>query len=302
MHILDSLTIQISYECNLVCRGCNSMSDHLRTGHETAQQAQTWLADWRTRITPKRVIVSGGEPLLNSEIHDWLRLIRATWPDAFIEISSNGTNLKKSEILETLGQVGNCLLNLTCHHTIVSVGLDQFRNELVQAIDQDSGWEHVENKDPTVSMKMQKGTVTVTAGIAEIFVRTYHGTGPSMRPWQSKSAAESHAVCASPKHPVLYKNKLYKCMPIANLKDTLTLHKLETNAAWWDYLKYQGFSLDDDLDAFVADIGQPNPKICTMCSPDPALNQVHHYEVGNVGHKIMIYPNWSTLHKQDATI
>ena len=278
------------------------MSDYLRTGHETAKQAQSWLEAWSSKISPKKVVVSGGEPLLNPEINDWLRLIRRTWPDCMIEISSNGTNFKKSEILKTLGEIGNSLLYLTCHHHTIGIGFEQFRNELVEAIDQDQGWEHAANTDPNISMKMQKGTAFVAAGIAEIFVRTYHGVGPSMRPWQSKSAAESHAVCASPRNPILYKNRLFKCSPVANLKDTLTMHKLDTNATWWDYLKYQGYGPEDDIQAFVADIGQPNLKICTMCSPDPAANQIQHYEIGNVGHKIMIYPNWSTLHKQDATL
>lgn len=278
------------------------MSDHLRTGHETAEQAQSWLGDWSSIISPARVIVSGGEPLLNPDINNWLRVIRATWPHCWIEISSNGSNFKKSQVIKTLSEIGNCSLQLTCHHTVIGIGLELFRDELVQTIDKDQGWTHAENTDPKISMKMQKGTAFILAGVEEIFVRTYHGTGPSMRPWQSKSAAEAHAVCASPKHPILYKNRLYKCPPIANLRDTLSLHKLDTNAAWWDYLKYRGYGTGDDLDSFLADIGQPNAKICTMCSSDTAANQIQHYEVGSVGHKIMIYPNWSTFRKEDAKL
>jgi hypothetical protein len=106
-----------------------------------------------------------------------------------------------------------------------------------------------------------------------------------VRPWQSKDPAMAHAICASPNNPQLYKNRLYKCTPIANVKDILGLHGLLDNAHWQDYLNYKGYGVDDDLEAFVQDIGKPNAKICTMCADAKPLAVIQHYELTNVVRK-----------------
>jgi hypothetical protein len=78
---------------------------------------------------------------------------------------------------------------------------------------------------------------------------------------------------------------LYKCAPIANVKDALEIQGLLDNALWQDYLSYKGYGINDDIEAFVQDIGKPNTKICTMCADAKPLAMVPHYELANVVRK-----------------
>jgi hypothetical protein len=276
------------------------MSDQLREGHELASQGVNWLSAWSNRIQPHQVTITGGEPTLNPDLVMWCQLVRNTWPAAHIEIHSNGSELKRSKIIPALTQIGNCTLVLTCHHHPINIGYSLFESQMVVEIKQDGDWLHAEKTD-TALVVMHKQSATIKILAQEVYTRPYHGTAQGMRPWKSKDAAASHSMCATPKHPVMYKNRLYKCLPIANLRDTLVMNKLDDNAAWWDYLQYTGYGPDDNLDEFFQDVGTPNI-ICTMCSSQPAKAQFKHYELGNVGQKVMIYPNWSRKTSTDATM
>jgi hypothetical protein len=97
------------------------------------------------------------------------------------------------------------------------------------------------------------------------FIKPYKGYGKHMLPWNSNDIHQSHSNCGSPRNPILYKNQLYKCGPIANLKDTLTLFDIQNKSEWQNYLEYQGKNCTDDLSIFVRKIGQPE-EICSMCS------------------------------------
>ena len=278
------------------------MSDQLREGHVFVQEGMNWLKEWANKILPGQVTVTGGEPTLNPDLVLWLQLIRDTWPSAHVVIHSNGSDLKHSRIIPALTTIGNCTLVLTCHHHTINVGYALFEKEMINEIQKDGAWQKTHTPVESVALTMQKQTAVIKVVTQNVYTRPYHGSGLTMRPWKSKDPTISHSMCATPKHPVMYKNRLYKCLPIANLRDTLAMHKLDDNAAWWDYLQYKGYGPDDNLEEFFQDLGQPNANICTMCSSQPVKAQFQHYEIGNVGQKIMIYPNWSRKSKVDATM
>ena len=68
----------------------------------------------------------------------------------------------------------------------------------------------------------------------------------------------------------LYKNKLYKCAPIANLLD------LPNTKGY----KYNPVGSYDQLDKFVERIGKPE-SICSMC-PESRSHAIDHYKKGEV--------------------
>ena len=79
----------------------------------------------------------------------------------------------------------------------------------------------------------------------------------------------------------LYKNRIYKCGPIANLRDTLELHNLQDDPDWQLYLEYTGFGPADNLTELVNNFDKPN-KICSMCSKNLQDAEVDHYALGSV--------------------
>ena len=82
--------------------------------------------------------------------------------------------------------------------------------------------------------------------------------------------AKAHSICGNPNVPILYKNKLYKCAPIANLKD------LDKKGKY----KYEGIGPNGDLKLLVENINKPE-SICSMC-PDDRNHSVDHFAKENV--------------------
>ena len=262
------------------------MSDHNRTeGSVSLADANEWIQTWSEKITMDTLVITGGEPTLNPDLFEIIRSARRHWPDAHIKLVTNGEHFDKVDPLEVLLEVGNSTLWISCHWNIgPSFDLLQQRTHFLA--NSHGTWRHHHPEIASdVYLDMRQGTVTINMAVYSEFIRTYHGQGTLMRPWRSKNHEVSHALCASPKNPQLYKNRLYKCSPIANLKGTLELHGLLKNAPWQDYLSYTGYGVDDDLEAFVQDVGMPNAKICTMCSDSKLPTQVPHYEIGNVVRK-----------------
>ena len=90
-----------------------------------------------------------------------------------------------------------------------------------------------------------------------------------MAPFKS-DPKKAHSICGNPNVPVLYKNKLYKCAPIANLLD------LPNTKGF----KYKPIDSLGNLNSFVKMIGKPE-SICSMC-PESRSHSIDHYAKGEV--------------------
>ena len=67
-----------------------------------------------------------------------------------------------------------------------------------------------------------------------------------------------------------YKNKLYKCAPIANLKE------LDKKGLY----KYEGIGPNGDLEPLISNINKPE-SVCAMCPEDPG-HSIDHFKKENV--------------------
>ena len=101
------------------------------------------------------------------------------------------------------------------------------------------------------------------------FVIPYNYDGNQLVPFKS-NPAKAHAICGNPNVPILYKNKLFKCAPIANLLDL-------PNTKGYKYKPTNSF---DDIDKFVSFIGKPE-SVCSMC-PESRSHAIDHYAKGEV--------------------
>lgn len=279
---LPYLDIMIQYSCNLSCRGCITMTDYMRKGSVSLKQGQSWIDAWSKQIDPEVVCLFGGEPLMNKDIDAWIRHVRQVWPKSTIKIISNGMYLKQKDILPTLLEVGNAVYQISLHWRTGPV-VNEIKKNLIEQVKQHS-WKMVGSDRDEVIMAFWHETVTVQLAIFGEFVQPYQGHGKDMKPWDSTDISTSYANCGSPRNPILYKNRIYKCGPIANLKDTLELHGLLDDPNWQTYLEYQGYGLDDNLNELQDNFDKPHA-ICSMCSSNRTLAEVDHYSAGAVVEK-----------------
>ncbi|MDD6628201.1 MAG: dGTPase [Lachnospiraceae bacterium] len=73
--------------CNLKCDYCIS-SDNLK--NQGKQVNYEKIIDTIALFQPQRIVISGGEPLLDTELLDKLKLIRIKCPSTFVSLSTNG--------------------------------------------------------------------------------------------------------------------------------------------------------------------------------------------------------------------
>ena len=267
MHNIDYLDIMIQYSCNFSCAGCITMSDYKRSGYVSADEGLGWLDHWKLKINPAVVCLFGGEPTMNPNLYQWIKNVRNTWPSATIKIITNGSLLDKVNLVDYFFNFQPATLQISLHYKETEKR-QEIKKKLITQIKTLNKNFKIKEKDPNKPHEQfnffAENFEIIIAEFGE-FIKPYKGYGKHMLPWNSSSIHQSHSKCGSPRNPVLYKNRLYKCGPIANLKDTLTLFNIENKTEWQPYLEYQGNDCNDDLTTFVQQIGKPE-EICSMCS------------------------------------
>jgi hypothetical protein len=255
------------------------MTDYDRKGWVSAQEGEIWLKQWSPLITPKKICLFGGEPLLNREIRSWIINVRRHWPDTVIKVITNGFYLHKVPIIDWL--VGPCELQVSLHFKD-----DVYKPKIISQLKKSLDTSNREFKTVPRQAKYEKlrfrshNLDVIVAEFGE-FRKPYKDYGESMLPAEGIPEI-SHSKCGSPNNPILYKNKLYKCGPIANLNDTLELLKID-DPQWKRYQSYSGISPVDDIDNFVNYINKPE-WICSMC-PDDNTELIDHYSQDSVMEK-----------------
>jgi len=83
---VKSICYEICDVCNLNCDYCISSDNH-NLVKEDYQKINAFIK----KLSPERIVIGGGEPLLDSELLPKLKLLRESLPNGFISLSSNGT-------------------------------------------------------------------------------------------------------------------------------------------------------------------------------------------------------------------
>lgn len=260
------------------------MTDYRRSGYVSANEGESWIAQWSKKVYPKVVCLFGGEPLMNPDIYKWIELLRKYWPESTIKLNTNGLLFdKKPDIFNKLIAVQPSELQISLHFRNSKIRKEIINDTIAHLKDLNLIFKPVKTRSPQEQkLFVYKNFNLILAEFGD-FVKPYKGYAKSMMPWNSNDIDASHRMCGSPRNPILYKNKIYKCGPISNLKDTLELFNLTHEPLWDKYLAYTGFTVTDDIKELLENFGKPE-WICSMCS---STNQalVNHYKENSVTFK-----------------
>lgn len=96
MHKLElpQLVVNITNVCNFNCSDCQTFSNFNFTGHQNWNDYKEIYTKWAKLINPKILMIQGGEPLLNPTFNHWVTGLNEIWPNAILEVSSNGSTIK----------------------------------------------------------------------------------------------------------------------------------------------------------------------------------------------------------------
>ena len=254
----------IAYSCNISCQGCISISDIKRNGIESYEEITSWLQLWHEKIAPKLVTIFGGEPCLHPKLIEICLAVRHTWPDTKIRLITNGYLLNNFDSI-SWHQFDNFEIQISVHRKDHESYINQnIKNILLHKKD----WQVKKfGGNDHKQLAWISSNLTIYKSIFQHFVVPYK---KGFQPYNS-DPVEAHKICGASATPILYKGKLYKCPPVANIIDITNTH----------YKNYCGYDVDDDLKEFVDNIGKPEA-VCGFCPDASQAIIINHFDKTNV--------------------
>jgi organic radical activating enzyme len=124
---LPRVEFYITNVCNLNCSNCNRLNNYKFAGHQYWKDYSDQYEQWSKILDVKEITILGGEPLLNPDLESWLYGIRSFWPDAKIDLATNGTRISLVKNLYKYLLDNNITLNVTLHNRSLYF---EYRNSL----------------------------------------------------------------------------------------------------------------------------------------------------------------------------
>lgn len=273
-HSIFKAEFYITNVCNLACPGCNRFNDLRFKGWQAWGDYKDVYAQWAKKLDLEKIVILGGEPTLNPTFPEWIVGLRTLWPNAGIQILTNGRGLKNNTKLYDAAKTADILIGVSMHH-------DSFRDELFDHIDhflEKPYYSYNEYKDNSQNPYGGHYSIEdanrirleiVKQGLFQNNSIVHTPTGMTLH---NSNAESAHAQCCQ----VEYKNyhfirgKLYKCGPVALFPELDEQFNLELSDSDRELLNsYQPITIDalDDLGMTIDEyLGQRIPQ-CKFC-PD----------------------------------
>jgi hypothetical protein len=279
--VLPFCEMMASYACNLSCTGCTNYSDYNTKGIVTWRQAKEWVVPWLDRVSIPDIGIIGGEPLLNSEIDQWIIGLRNLLPSSQIRFTTNGVLLtKKKHILQTISDAGNAVIKISVHQP-----QDFYTQEILNCVFGFTSWKPI--VEHGINRWVGPNNVKLQINFPEKFIKTYKGSFKNMLP-HSNNPEESFKICVQKQCPLLLDGALYKCSSIALLTRVLDDWAISDRDPWQPYLDYQGILPDcsaRDLENFLYNFGKPE-NICSMCPTEHEQDDIVLHNTKSVMSKV----------------
>jgi len=92
---IPKIEFYITNVCNLSCNECNRFNDLKFKGTQLWKDYESVYTEWAEYIDFERIVILGGEPLLNPSILEWIQGLHRLWPKYGKQILTNATQLDK---------------------------------------------------------------------------------------------------------------------------------------------------------------------------------------------------------------
>lgn len=256
--VVPHLEWHAAHACNLTCQSCSHLSNHKHSEIISVSQLQDWFRPWINRIIPRSMAIVGGEPLLNQQIEDIIKVSREMWPKVQgqkFELVTNGLLLDRFPSLpKTLVETG-CTLSISIHDSSI-----KYKTKMEPIIKIVNAWRS--------QFGIEVNTVNLESGRTEPWFKVFNGYGDHMIPYTDNDPQSSWDHCAMGQNCFqLVDSKIYKCAPLAYLP--LQAQKYQLSNKWKPYLSYQALAPDctsQDIRWFFNRGAEP---VCSMCPSQP---------------------------------
>ncbi len=104
---VNTIYLLVTNKCNLSCEFCSVRADK----HSINAADSIRLDDFKRQVfpllqelNPRRLIITGGEPLMNEDIISIAKMVREKIPNIYIMVQSNGFLIRDNKVLELLSR------------------------------------------------------------------------------------------------------------------------------------------------------------------------------------------------------
>lgn len=251
--VFPKLELHVAHGCNLSCESCSHYSNHAHSGTVSLEEADRWMGLWARRVSVSRFTILGGEPTIHPQLPAFVGLVRRHWPEATIDIVSNGFFLHRHPTLPAiLAADRDAQLSISVHHDS-----EEYRERLKPVFELLEAWrrEHGLRIDIRPSNKN--------------WTRRYQGFGDTMLPFEDGDPRASWEICPARHCKQLHAGQIWKCAPLAYLPMQKAKYRLSDK--WDAYLAYKPLEptcSKAELRAFAA---LEDEGACGMCSSKKRL-------------------------------
>ena len=259
---IPHLEWHVTHSCNFTCQGCGHFTNDGYREDFTVDELKSWYLPWIDKIRPRELSILGGEPLLNKDIIEIIYMTKEIWSiesDQVFELVTNALLIDKHPDLPKALSDTNCTLTITKHSDD-----EKYLKLFDRSIDKIKSW----------------GVEYIIHDAVDYWLKAYVGYGPTIEPIGSDDFKESWDNCPTGQENFqLYKDKIYKCAPLAYLP--LQKAKYDLSNKWEPYLKYIPLSPDGDIEKFFS---RKAETVCAMCpkksgrfkKPSPLYSPKHY--------------------------
>jgi sulfatase maturation enzyme AslB (radical SAM superfamily) len=209
----------------------------------------------------------GGEPLMNPDLHNWIKGIRDMMPETQIRFVTNGLLLAKNRrIVDLLHEVGNAVLKISYHVDDPSV------DQEIQHIRERFAWRDI--NEFGIDRWITGRDFRFQIARPKKFIRTFRGDYTNMQPHDNEPVA-AFDLCVQKRCPMLLDGVIYKCGTAALTQSVLERFGWPNREQWQPYLGH-GLSADctdQELERFLANFGRPHA-ICRQCPTAQDLDSI----------------------------
>jgi Radical SAM superfamily/4Fe-4S single cluster domain len=245
------LETHVTDACNFACESCSHFSQDGHGGRETPDSFAAQCGPWAKRVSPEWLLLLGGEPTLNPDLLEIVKLARCFWPlPVKVCLVTNGWFLHKFPQLPEVMAENHVRLDLSIHH---------------------KSTEYMRGVAPILKLigdKFAGVEFHIRPSWLEWF-KLYHGRGAETRPFQDGDPQASWDSCGSRWCLTLRDGKLWKCPPLAYLPTQAKKFKLHEVREWHPYLAYRPLSPGCTTEALRNFVNREVERFCDMCPANP---------------------------------
>lgn len=157
---LEYVEFYITNACNFNCSSCNRFNNWAFKGHQSWSDYAETYAKWSEILEFDRICIIGGEPMVNPNCIDWITGIRQLWPNAVLDVVTNGSLNKKFN-----KKLYDCLVENKCGLQIGLHNVDRLQEVLAMVY----SFMH-----PPLDIQRFPKNIERIPGVAQSFVRSYN--------------------------------------------------------------------------------------------------------------------------------